>query len=186
MNRYSPSTGGFYPICIDYDELPSDLIDIDDDTYYAAINRQHGATLSVVDNKLVVIDAVVDLGLELGRAKSVKLTAAAQHAQAFIAQMAGLDTVPGFEQATWAVQAAEANAWAVDSTAATPMLSGIAAARGIDIDLLRSRALAKSVAYAALSASVTGQRQAYEDAINAATDIAAVDAIKINYTAPEA
>ena len=33
---------------------------------------------------------------------------------------------------------------------------------------------------------VAGQRQAYVDALNAATDLAAVDAIAINYTAPGA
>ena len=120
----------------------------------------------------------------LADAKSSKLAAAARAAQLFIARAAGLDTVPDFEQATWSLQAAEAAEWAADNQAPTPVLSGIAAARGVDVNELRSKALAKAQAFAALSAHIAGQRQALEDAINAATDIAAVDAIKINYTAP--
>lgn len=184
--KYSPSTGGFYTVFIDYDELPDDLIGIDDETYYAAINRPHGATLSVVDGELVITAAVVDPKLALGYAKGAKLTAAAQQAQAFISTLTGMDTVPDFEKATWSIQAAEAQAWAVDNKAATPVLSGIAAARGADINELRSKALQKARAYTPLSAHVAGQRQAYEDAINAAKDLAAVEAIKIHYIVPGA
>ena len=94
--------------------------------------------------------------------------------------------MPDFELATWAQQAAEAEAWAADNTAATPMLAQIAAARGADINDLRQKSLKKARAYSALVAHVVGQRQAYVDALNAATDLAAVDAIAINYTAPGA
>ena len=97
-----------------------------------------------------------------------------------------MDNVPEFELQTWPLQSAEALAWGDNNTAATPMLDTIAAARGIERESLIKKALKKAREYRLLTAHVAGQRQAYEDAINAATDIAAVDAIKINYTAPEA
>lgn len=86
-------------------------------------------------------------------------------------------TYPEAEQKTWPRQEAEALAWQADSTAPTPYLDAVAAARGIDAVELRSRALAKVVAYHTASASLVGQRQALEDAIAAATTAAAVSAI---------
>ena len=44
--------------------------------------------------------------------------------------------------------------------------------------------LAKSNAFTALTASVAGQRQALEDQIRAAEDLAALDAITIHYKPP--
>ena len=98
--------------------------------------------------------------------------------------MAGLDTVPQFERDSWATQALEAQAWAADHDAPTPILAGIAQARGVPLDTLRERALAKSNAYSALTASVAGQRQALEDRSRAATDIDALNAVTIRYAPP--
>ncbi|MFC2406096.1 MAG: hypothetical protein ACFNTM_00125 [Cardiobacterium sp.] len=120
----------------------------------------------------------------LAAAKTAKLHAAASAAQAFIEAVAGLDGVPQFERDSWAAQALEAQAWATDKSASTPILAGIAQARGVPLDDLRAKALAKSNAYTALTASVAGQRQAYEDQIHAAETLAALDAIAIAYRPP--
>lgn len=120
----------------------------------------------------------------LTAAKAAKLHAAATAAQAFIETVAGLDGVPQFERDSWASQAAEAQAWAADHDAPTPILAGIAQARGVPLDDLRAKALAKSNAYTALTASVAGQRQALEDQIRAAADLAALDTIAIHYKPP--
>lgn len=120
----------------------------------------------------------------LAAAKAAKLHAAATAAQAFIETVAGLDGVPQFERDSWASQAAEAQAWAADHDTPTPILAGIAQARGVPLDDLRAKALAKSNAYTALTASVAGQRQAYEDQIHAAETLAALDAIAIAYRPP--
>lgn len=120
----------------------------------------------------------------LTAAKAAKLHAAAEAAQRFIDAVAGLDGVPQFERDSWASQAIEAQAWAADHEAATPILAGIAKARGVPLDVLRERALAKSNAYTALTASVAGQRQAIEDRVHAAADMAALDAIPIRYAPP--
>ena len=120
----------------------------------------------------------------LAGAKTAKLHAAAEAAQRFIDVVAGLDGVPQFERDSWASQAIEAQAWAADHNAPTPILAGIAKARGVPLDILRERALAKSNAYTALTASVAGQRQAFEDQIRAADTLAALDAIAVAYRPP--
>ena len=120
----------------------------------------------------------------LAAAKAAKLHAAATAAQAFIETIAGLDGVPQFERDSWASQAAEAQAWSADHDAPTPILAGIAQARGVPLDDLRAKALAKSNAYTALTASVAGQRQALEDQIHAAETLAALNTIAITYHPP--
>ena len=120
----------------------------------------------------------------LAATKTAKLHAAASSAQAFIEAVAGLDGVPQFERDSWAAQALEAQAWAADHDAPTPILAGIAQARGVPLDDLRAKALAKSNAYTALTASVAGQRQALEDQIRAAVDLATLDTIAIHYKPP--
>lgn len=125
-----------------------------------------------------------DLGAALAATKVAKLHEAAEAAQEFIERVAGLDGVPQFERDSWAAQALEAQAWATDKNAPTPILAGIAQARGVPLDTLRERALAKSNAYTALTASVAGQRQAFEDQIRAADSLAALDAIAVAYRPP--
>lgn len=125
-----------------------------------------------------------DPGAALAATKVAKLHEAAAAAQAFIERVAGLDGVPQFERDSWAAQALEAQAWATDKNAPTPILAGIARARGVPLDDLRAKALAKSNAYTALTASVAGQRQALEDQIRAADTLAALDAIAVAYRPP--
>ena len=120
----------------------------------------------------------------LAAAKTAKLHAAAEAAQAFIERVAGLDGVPQFERDSWAQQSLEAQAWVADKQASTPILAGIARARGVPLDELRAKALAKSNAFTSLTASVAGQRQAFEDQIRAADSLAALDAVAIHYKPP--
>ena len=135
---------------------------------------------SLIDEK----DYHSDPQAALAAAKTAKLHAAASAAQAFIEAVAGLAGVPQFERDSWAQQSLEAQAWAAEKNAATPILAGIAQARGVPLDELRVKALAKSNAYTALTASIAGQRQAYEDQIHAAETLAALDAIAIAYKPP--
>lgn len=111
------------------------------------------------------------------------LNAAAQN---FVDAHSGARQVPDFELATWPLQSTEAQAWAANKSAATPILDGIAAARGLDKDKLKAAALKKSLAYSALSAIVAGQRQAIQDQIEAAKTKSALDKIKIEFKLPEA
>ena len=120
---------------------------------------------------------------DLKAAMLTNLNAAAQH---FVDAHSGASQVPDFELATWPLQSTEAQAWAADKSAATPILDGIATARGLDKDKLKAAALKKSLAYSALSAIVAGQRQAIQDQIESAKTKSALDKIKIEFKLPEA
>lgn len=106
-------------------------------------------------------------------------------AQVFVNKYSGAELVPEFEQKTWPLQLAEAQAWAADNTTATPVLDGIAASRGMGPDKLKAAALRKALYYSTLSAHVAGQRQALQSKIEAAKTQAGLDKIKIEFTAPE-
>ena len=82
-----------------------------------------------------------------------------------------MDDLPAFEVQSWPIQAVEASAWAVDKSAATPVLDQIAQSRGIDADKLKAAALRKTVAYESLCATVAGKRQAIEKQIEAAQNL---------------
>lgn len=105
-------------------------------------------------------------------------------AQEFINKYSGANLVPEFELATWALQSDEAQKWAADKSAATPILDGIATARGMDADKLKAIVLRKALAYSVLSAHVAGQRQALQSRIEVANTQADLDEIKIEFTQP--
>lgn len=118
--------------------------------------------------------------------KSGKLVALNAAAQAFINKHAGIDSVPDFEFASWSIQASEAKAWQLNKNAPTPVLDGIATARGIPADTLKAAALRKTLAYEQLSAHVAGQRQALQSKIEAAKKQSDLDKIEIAFSLPEA
>lgn len=53
--RYSKITGGFYPVSENYTNLPTDLIDITDADYNAAMNLSAGETIGVVNGIFAII-----------------------------------------------------------------------------------------------------------------------------------
>lgn len=118
--------------------------------------------------------------------KAGKLSQLNTAAQAFINKHAGIDSVPEFEFASWSIQASEAKAWQLDKAAPTPVLDGIATARGISSDTLKAAALRKTLAYEQLAAHVAGQRQALQSKIEAAKKQSDLDKIEIVFSLPEA
>lgn len=119
-------------------------------------------------------------------AKALKIKQLNAAAQAYIDRAAETDKVPDFEVQTWTIQAAEAKTWQADKTAPTPVLDGIAVARGIPADMLKASALRKTLAYEKLTAHIAGQRQALQSKIETAKTQAALDKIVITFTALEA
>ena len=118
-------------------------------------------------------------------AQAAKLAELANAAQAFVDAHAKTDIIPAFEQETWAMQGAEARAWAEEDNAPTPILDGIAKHRGIDrIELIRA-ALRKTQQYEALAAGVAGQRQALQVQIERAKTLDDLAAIEIAFRLPE-
>lgn len=91
-----------------------------------------------------------------------------------------LSDEPPSATATYAVQQAEAEAWTKDSSAATPMLDMLAAARGIEKSELVRRVLAKAEMYAQASGLLLGQQQRLMDEIAAImADVRSSDDLKI-------
>ena len=118
-------------------------------------------------------------------ARAAKLTALANAAQAFVDEHAKTDIIPAFEQETWAMQGAEARAWADDDNAPTPILDSIAQHRNIDRIMLIRAALRKTQQYEALAAGVAGQRQALQVQIERAKTLDDLAAVEITFRLPE-
>lgn len=84
---------------------------------------------------------------------------------------------PEPERLTWPAQQAEALAFAANSSASTPYLDGLAAARGIPQDEMRSRTLAAVQGFMVASQVLVGTRQKIQTQIDESQSIAALDAI---------
>ena len=84
---------------------------------------------------------------------------------------------PDDERLTFDKQEAEARAWLADSSASTPFVDALAAGRQMEKAELVSRIIAKADAFALASGSLTGQRQRYEDLLDAAETAEEVEAI---------
>ena len=116
---------------------------------------------------------------EVKAAKLSEINAAADRAIATLTA-----TYPDRELATFDKQEAEARAYTADATASTPLLSALAQARGIPLDELGRRILAKAHAFAVASGSIIGQRQALEDRLDVCTTVEEVQSIAVNIVMP--
>lgn len=122
---------------------------------------------------------------EFQAAQNAKMAELNQAAQSFVNKAAGTDKLPEFEIQSWALQAAEAKAWAQNPETATPILDQIAAARGVPADVLKQAALRKTLQYEALTALVAGQRQALQTRLELAQNLDELSAIEIAFRLPE-
>lgn len=118
----------------------------------------------------------------LEQTKAAKLSEINKAADAAIATLTA--TYPDREISTFDKQEAEARAYAADPTASTPLLSALAQARGVPLDELVRRVLAKADAFAVASGSIIGQRQALEDRLDACTTLEDVQGITVNISMP--
>ncbi|PID61715.1 MAG: hypothetical protein CR974_04090 [Gammaproteobacteria bacterium] len=122
---------------------------------------------------------------QLADAKTEKLSILNLTAEQFVDNLTQAHNTPEFERATWGVQREEALAWFADNNAHTPTLDSIAAIRGVPSEVLRQKAYEKAMAYQAVIVTVTGQRQRFEDDIEAATSMAELEAIDIAFNLME-
>lgn len=120
--------------------------------------------------------------LSLDESKAVKLSEINAAADRAIATLTA--TYPDREISTFDKQESEARAYAADPTASTPLLSALAQARGVPLDELVRRVLAKADAFAVASGSIIGQRQALEDRLDACTTLEDVQGITVNISMP--
>ena len=94
-------------------------------------------------------------------------------------------TYPEIERLTFDKQEAEARAWLADISARTPLIDALAAGRGMDKAELVRRIIAKAEAFATATGYLTGQRQRFEDLIDAATTAEEVESIVPEYIIPQ-
>lgn len=118
----------------------------------------------------------------LDEAKAAKLSEINAAADRTIATLTA--TYPDREISTFDKQEAEARAYMADPEAPTPLLSALAKARGISMDELVKRVIAKADAFAVASGSIIGQRQALEDRLDACTTLEEVQGITVNISMP--
>ena len=95
-------------------------------------------------------------------------------------------TYPDDERLTFDKQEQEARAWLADNSASTPFVDALAAGRQMNKAELVGRIIAKADAFAIASGSLTGQRQRYEDLLDAAETAEEVAAIVPEYSLPGA
>ena len=98
-----------------------------------------------------------------------------------------IEPYPDFEKLTFERQEREARAFLVDNTISTPTLSPIAQARGLSVEELATRVVAKADGLVGLAAHIAGQRQAYQYILATAVDTedqVAVESINISYLLP--
>lgn len=121
--------------------------------------------------------------MTLDEAKVAKLAEINAACDAFLAVLTA--SYPANEVLTFDQQKAEADAVLADPSASTPLLTPLAAARGLDVTALAQKVRVKTEAFTAISGHVIGQRQKYEDMLDDADTVAAVAAIVPEYTMPE-
>lgn len=95
-------------------------------------------------------------------------------------------TYPQSELLTFDQQTQEAQSYLADPTAECPMLAPLAAARGITMEDLCQRVMAKHAAFSAATGLLMGQRQAMEDRLELAVTVEDVQAIEVVYSLPGA
>jgi len=154
--------------------------EISESDYLRYQESKVGSKFAIVDGKLAIS---FDKNEEIATAKTAKMVEINQQSQAFINAATGAADTPAFEVQTWAIQSVEAKSWHADNNAPTPMLSIIATQRGIPVDVLRAKAYVKAIAYEQIVAVVAGQRQKYEQQIEAAETLAEIQAIEVVYSA---
>jgi hypothetical protein len=170
--RYSQTTGTFYPLDIEYPQLPVDIQEVALADYEAAMARPAGHSFAFVDGALVISPPPAPTLDELKAAKNAEINAECERRI-----QAVINTYPGTEVLTFDKQEKEARAWLADSATATPLLDALAAYRGIAKDDLVNRIIAKADYFADYSGAHIGHRQKLEDQVSAATTHADLDLI---------
>lgn len=89
-----------------------------------------------------------------------------------------LHEYPQIEQTSFSIQKEEAIAWQKDNSHPTPVLTGIATARNLELSELVARVIRKTTAFERVTGMIAGQRQAIMDKLEQATEQAQLDEIK--------
>ncbi len=88
-----------------------------------------------------------------------------------------LHEYPQIEQTSFSIQKEEAIAWQKDNSTPTPVLTGIATARNLELSELVARVMKKTTAFETVTGMIAGQRQAIMDKLEQATEQTQLDEI---------
>jgi len=91
------------------------------------------------------------------------------------------DNTPQSEIQSWTKQETEARAWRLDNDTPTPFIDAIVFGRQIDKGVLVERIIAKADVYSVMLGNIMGQRQAFEDKLNSATNSKDIEEILVEY-----
>lgn len=161
---FSESTGGFYDHAIHGGNIPGDAVEITAEEHAALLAGQSSGLRisSGQDGRPVLVSPPPPtLSERLGQ-RLVEINASASGLLAALSA-----AYPDGEVQSWGQQTREAEALAINPDAPAPLLTAIATARGLPLDVLAVRVREKVQAYAVASGQIIGQRQALEDAIHA-------------------
>lgn len=172
---YSKSTHGFYTR--DHAATPADATEISDELYAELLNGQ--ATGGIIACGIDGIPYITAYAPSAEEARAAKQAEIRDKADVFLAALA--QEYGAYEKLTWDQQAIEADALAADPLAPAPLVRSIAAARNMDPIELAARIRANRAQWVVLSGSIVGQRLAYQDALDAAQTVEAVNAINPVY-----
>lgn len=106
----------------------------------------------------------------LADVKALRIKALNAEFDALIANALG-EAVPPTEMLTWEAQERESNAFLNSNPrneSLAPTMAGIATARGVDLEVLCRKCVAKSEQYRNFSATMIGKRQKFQNAIESA------------------
>ena len=121
----------------------------------------------------------------IAEAKAAKLSEINSACDAILNQ--AVNSYPESEVLTFDQQVEEVKAYqASGNPADAPLLSTLSSARGITLDDLIQRVMAKRQAFSVLSGYVIGQRQALEDRLDECQTTEEVNAIVVDIKIPEA
>lgn len=100
-------------------------------------------------------------------------------------EMNKVGSYPEAEKLLFDKQEQEARAYIADSSAETPLLDNIVAARQIDKDKLVKKIIEKSDEAASKKGYLTGQRQNYKDELEKKNSIEDIEKMQIKYLFPD-
>lgn len=152
-----------------------------EDSQHNPLTERQGTAVGAEVGGCWVISFPVPEPIPVAELRATKRAEIVSKADAFMDALTA--TYSTHEKLSWSKQEAEALALATDPTASAPLLTGIAATRGIPLADLVTRVLTNVATYEAVSAAVLGQQQRYEDQLLAAGDdagaIASIDPVYV-------
>lgn len=119
----------------------------------------------------------------LADVKALRVKALNAEFDALIASAIG-EAIPQTELLTWETQERESNAYLKSNprnVKLAPTIAGIATARGVDLEVLCKKCVAKSEKYRQFSSAMIGKRQKFQDNIESATTQAEVWGVKFEW-----